>query len=561
MTVQFRKALEGGTAAAFIAAAVAFAFLPAVHGGWLWDDPTGIARNPALRDGAGLARIWSGRAGPDYFPLTSTVQWAQWHLWGDHVEGYHLTNMALHLLGSLLLWRVLARLGVAAAALGGLLFAVHPVAVESVAWISELKNVLSLPLLLLSLLAFMGGEVPVGVRPRRSVALSLALFVLAMLAKSSVAMFPAILLLHAWWLRGRIGRRDLAETAPFFAVSLVLGCATVHLQAARAMAGLPMPTEGLATRLAAAAAAAWFYLSKAVLPIHLLAIYPRWPAGGALTAAGVAGWAGVAAAFAWFWARRSGWGRHAILGFGSFLLNLAPALGLVPMAFLRISRVSDHFAYLGLASLAGLAAAAVGRFRAAAPRPALVACAGILIAACALASRRDAANFTGEEALWRHTLERNPGAWLAENNLCIALANSGRPAEGIAHGQAAVRLQPGFPEAHANLGLALTQAGRPGEAIGQLEEALRLNPDLAGARLGLAVAHNNRGGARARGGRLADAVADFEAARDLEPANAGIRRNLAFALHELGRDREALDQMDEAERLDPGGGLAGHRPR
>jgi tetratricopeptide (TPR) repeat protein len=561
LTDQSRKALEGSTAAAFIAAAVAFAFLPAVHGGWLWDDPSAIAQNPALRDGAGLARIWTGSAGPDYLPLTSTVQWVQWHLWGARVEGYHLTNIALHLLGSLLLCRVLARLGAGAAALGGLLFAVHPLVVESVAWMSELKNVLSLPLLLLALLAFLRGEDSGGAPRRAFTLLSTALFTLAMLAKGSVVMFPAILLLHAWWRRGRIGWRDLAETAPFLAVSLVLGCVTVHFQAARAMARLPIPGEGAAIRIAAAGAGAWFYLWKALVPVGLLPIYPRWTAGAGLVAAGFAGWAAIAAAAAWFWSRRTGWGRHALLGFGSFLLNLAPALGLVPMAFLRISRVSDHFAYLALASVAGLAAAAAGRLRASMPRPILWACAGLLIAACAIASRRDAANFRSEEALWRHTLAGNPGAWLAENNLCIALAGSGRPGEAVAHGRAAVKLEPGFAETHANLGLALTQAGRPAEAIPELEEALRLNPDLAGARLGLAVAHNNRGGMRARSGRVAEAVGDFEAARELDPANAGIRRNLAYALHELGRDREALDQMNEADRLDSAGGLAGRGPR
>ena len=590
--------IRTGVKAAVIAAAGVFAFAPAIRGSWLWDDSSAIGENPVLRDTVGLWKIWSGHAGQDYFPLTTSVQWVQWHLWQGNVAGYHATNIALHILSALLLWRVLRRLGSGAAWLGGLLFAVHPLAVESVAWMSELKNTLSLPPLLLAALAYLNFERARGLSPAGCLsptaptspfnawgwyAASLASFIAAMLCKSSVVMFPIILLLHAWWRRGRVGRRDLAEAAPFFAVSIILGLTTIHFQTARAMAHISLPTEDLATRIGAAGPAAVFYLSKAVLPLNLMPIYPDWSPEGPFLWRALA-WCGIAAGLGVCWAKRASWGRHALFGFGFFLLNLLPVLGIVPMAYLRISRVSDHFAYLPLLGLIGLVAAAAGRWRAAA-RPSLFwTCAVLATAACAGASRNYSRVFESEETLWTYALQLNPKAWLAHNNLGIVFAQSGRFGEAIAHGEEAVRLKPGFAEARSNLGLTLTEARRLPEAIDQLTEAVHLDPDLAGARLNLgrallavgraqeavvqleqvlrlepaspearrnlAVAHNNFGNALARGGSLSEAIAEFQRALQSDPDNGGTHRNLAHALQAMGETREASVQFAEADRLD-----------
>jgi len=603
---------------ATIAGAAGFVFAPVIRGTWLWDDPTAVAENPVLRDPAGLAKIWSGQAGQDYFPLTTSVQWFQWHLWRGDVAGYHLTNLALHIASALLLWGLLAKLGVRLAFLGGLLFAVHPLVVESVAWISELKNTLSLPLLLVAAIAWIEcdrnrglGILPKssrghGLKARATSRLAhasrlpssrlqartpaLLYFTAAMLAKTSVVMFPAVLLLHAWWKRGRIVRRDLLDAAPFFAVSLILGLVTIHFQAGRAMAHLAMPAEGLASRLALAAPAALFYLAKAILPVNLLPIYPAWNLHG-LAPGTILAWGALGAGLAWCWTQRASWGRHALFGLGFFFLNLIPVLGIVPMAYLRISPVSDHFAYMPLVGLVGLVAAGAGLAeserrkvetlkipRVSAFRLSLF----ILVAVLAWQSRGYAKIFRSEESLWTYTLQRNPRAWLAHNNLGIVLAQSGRLDEAIGQAKEAVRLEPDFPEARSNLGLDLTEARRYPEAIAQLEAAVRLRPDLAGAHLNLgrallaagrgrdaigqfeqvlalqpdspaarrnlAVAHNNLGNALARAGRLVDAVAEFKTSLQFDPTNPGTHRNLGYALQALGRDEEAAAQFDAAGR-------------
>jgi len=592
----FSKHIPGGATfvalkAAAIVGAAAFAFSPAIHGSWLWDDPAEIAENPILRDPAGLWKIWSGRAGQDFFPLTTSVRWVQWHLWGDQVAGYHLTNLALHVLSALLLWRLLLKLGAGPAAwLGGLLFAVHPLTVESVAWISELKNVLSLPLLLLAMLAFVAyDEKKVGLggparpfvidnqtvenrnqKPAERAAgrdrpalppylLSVLLFLLSMLAKPSGVMLPGVFLLYAWWRRGRVGTRDLLAVAPFFAISLVLGLVTIHFQTTRAMGNLPMPADTFATRVAMAAAAPLFYLYKVVLPVNLLPIYPRWLAPGLVPWA-LAGWAAIVAGLAWCWTRRATWGRHALFGFGSFLLCLAPVLGIIPMAYLQISRVADHLAYLPLVSLVSLAAAGLSKWHG---RPAHVikentggmpvlpsAFTFVVAALLALSSRHYAANFKSEESLWTYTLQRNPDAWLAQNNLGIVLAKSGRFDEAILHGEQAVRLEPNLAGAHFNLGHALLAAGRVSDAVVQFEETLRLQPDNPEAPKALAVAHNNLANAFARTGRFAEAVGEFGKALSFDPGNAGIHRNLGHALQSTGQLREAATQFGEADRLE-----------
>jgi len=567
-------------AAVVLVVACAWTFAPALHGGWLWDDGAEIPNNPALRTSAGLAAIWLGRTGPDYFPLKSTVQWLEWHAWGAEVSGYHGVNAALHMCGAFLAWKVFSRLGIRAAFFGSVLFAVHPLVVESAAWISELKNVLSLPLVLGAFLCWLRFD---ATGRFGSYAASWLLFVAALLAKTSVVMLPAILLLHALWKRGRVSRRDFARSLPFFAAALALGLATVHFQHTRVMAHFPDRPEGLAIRIAAAGGAILFYVQESVWPAVPLPIYRRW-AFHPLEPWHFLPWIGIAAAFGWFWTQRKGWGRHAFFGFGTFVANLAPVLGLIPMAFLRISRVSDHLAYLPFVSLAGLAGAGVGYGLGSRGKTFTGIIAACILGLLAWRSRAYARMFANETALWTYTLQHNAGAWLAHNNLGINLAMEGNLDRAIEEGLAAVRLRPAYPEARTNLGVTLTQAGRLTEAIEQLQAAVQLDPTLSGAHLDLGrallkshqleqavvqfeAAHqldpqsgdarsdlraslNNLGNSLARDGRTVEAVAEYQRAIAADPNDPGVRRNLGFALHTLGKNADAMAQFEEADRLE-----------
>jgi tetratricopeptide (TPR) repeat protein len=553
-----------------------FVFAPGLRGGWLWDDGEEITQNAVLRDPAGVAKIWFSPTGADYLPFKTTVQWIGWRLWGDSPFGYHALSLALHLLSAFLFWRLLQKLGLRLAWLGGLLFVVHPVAVESVAWISELKNTLSLPLLLLAMLAYLAADEGRAGRPRpaaRSVPptanaqtngyllFSLLLFLLAMLSKASVVMFPVIILLYAWWKRGRIDRTDLASSAPFFAVSLFLGFVTVWFQSHRALlpgAGL---THGLAARLAGAGPALMFYLGKCVCPVGLLPIYPP-EAGAPPSLFPFLRWLALAALVLWLHTRRAESRlssprtieakRAAWFGLGFFALNLLPVLGLVPMAYLDVSRVADHFAYLPLLGILGLATATAGTALDIATRATptarfwLAGGLALLLGALAIGSRRYAANFRSAEALWTYALPRNPTSWAVRYNLANALVQREELPGAIDQYREALRLKPSSGESAYNLATALVHLDRAPEAVPYYEQALSGLP-----RAELPEAHFRYGNVLLQLGRAPEAMAHYEAALQIDPRFAPAESNLGAVLGQMGQSAAALEHLERAAQLDP----------
>ena len=521
-----------------------FAFMPAFHGTWIWDDFAELVHAPEIRDPAGLGKIWFAPEGVDYFPLKTTVQWLQWHLWQEHVLGYHVSNVALHLLSAFLFWHLLRKLGLRLAWLGGLLFAVHPVVVESVAWMAELKNTLSLPPLLLA----MGAYVDYDARRRRAdYRRALLLFVVAMLCKTSVVMLPVVILLYVWWKRGRITKDDLKASAPFFAVSLMLGLVTVWFQHQRAIGEGVILVSGVGARLAGAGLAVAFYVGKCVWPVDLLPIYPRWTVEPPSFLQFLP-WLGIAVGLGWLWAKRATWGRHALFGCGFFLINLAPVLGFITMSYLHIAWVADHFVYLPLLGLIGLATAgaATGIGRLAVPlRPYAIGGAVAVGALLACQSHRYAGIFRDEETFWTYTLQHNPRAWVAHGNLGKAALDLGRVEEAIGHFEAALRLKPDYAAAHYNWGNALVQQRQLPVAVAHYEAALRLMPDYADA-------HINLGNTLVMLGRAVEAAGHYEAALRVTPNNAGAHYNLGKIMARLGRWQEAAERFETALRLNPG---------
>jgi tetratricopeptide (TPR) repeat protein len=559
-----------------------WAYAPAMRGGWIWDDDEEVVSNAVIRDPAGLTKLWRGPTGSDYFPLKTAFQWLEWHAWGDSTLGYHLASLALHVLSALLVWRLLSKLGIRSAWLGGLLFAVHPVAVESVAWIAELKNTLSLPPLLLSMCAYVDYD---SGRDRRSLALSVAWFTASMLCKTSGVMLPVVLLAYVWWRRGRIVWRDLAPVSPFLAVSLALGAVTVWFQRQRAMGGMDLGIGGFWSRLMVSGRALLFYLSKCFVPVGLMPVYPRWNLG-AFSPLQLLPWAVIAALAAWMWRNRAGWGRHALLGAVFFAANLAPVLGLVPMAYSRLSWVADHLAYISLIAVAGLAAAAMdavlkpGRNRAAAWSVAALA-----VAALAGESRGYSAIFADNEAFWTYAASRNPGAWIAQSNLGLILYSKGQVPEAIDRYREALRIDPEADGTHVNLGNALAHSGMPAEAEAEYNAAIRIRPDntdartdlaaldLAAGRYGEAVeqydrilemrpmdpvalrscaeAHYREANGLGNSGRVGDAEAQYREAVRLWPSFVEARANLGLALATQARWGDAIAELKDAVRVKP----------
>ena len=370
-----------------------------------------------------------------------------------------------------------------------------------------------------------------------------------MLSKSLVVTFPLVLLLHAWWRRGRITRRDLRSSAPFFLVSVALGAATLLFEQRAIGVGL-VPVLGPVSRLAVAGRALAFYLQKSVLPVGLLPIYPRWPLA-ARSPWPFLPWLALLGLVAWLWARRATWGRHGLFELGFFLLNLLPVLGFLPMSNQAYAWVADHFAYYALAGRGRRG----GRRRQAAAdrlgsdRAGLILYGSVLAVGAVLAvrSRAYARNFAGQESLWTYTVERNPDAWAAHVNLGNILDQTGRPTGRSRN--IAPRLVPDHVEAHDNLGLALMHAGRPTDAAEQFAISERLRPADA-------VAHANRAAALANLGRWPEAIAEAEAAVRLEPRAAAGHDNLGNILARSNQPAAALAQYGQARQLEPGDAAA-----
>ena len=250
------------------------------------------------------------------------------------------------------MWRLLGKLGVRLAWLGGLLFAIHPVLVESVAWIAELKNTLSLPPFLVAMCAWIDYDEH---GKWTQYCLALGLFLVAMLCKPTMVMFPVVILLYAWWRRRRIGVQDLKASVPFFAVSLALGLTTLWFLH-HAMAPQAVQLGGFLSRAACAGLSLAFYFSKFLLPIGLLPTYPQWTVGRPSLVQFLP-WPILFGVLYLCWANRTSWERHALLGLGFFLLNLAPFVGFRAVAYMSFTWVMDHVLYIPVIGLIGLVAA------------------------------------------------------------------------------------------------------------------------------------------------------------------------------------------------------------
>ncbi len=519
---------------AAIVVAAASIYSPVIRGDWLWDDKAELSQNPEVSGPGGLASIWLEPAHTDYFPLKSTVQWMAWRMFGDQPIGYHVLNIALHGLSGLLVWRLFARLRLPLAWLGGLLFVVHPLAVESVAWVAELKNTLALPPLLLAFSAYLDFDES---GRRRHYLAALLWFLASLLCKTSGVMFPVVLLLHQWWKSGGITGRHLRATIPFFLVSLVLGLVTLHFQHTRAITVANIPMGGPFERIAMAGLAAGFYAWKFVVPLNLVPVYPQWQLAP-VDATDFLPWLGAIVLVVGAWRRRGTWGRHVIFGFGTFVCLLLPVLGFVRMSYMKYSWVADHFVYLPMLGLIGVATAGLGALGAGEPgRRRMGQGVGVAVAVVFLIlSRRHAQVFRDPTALWTYTLRHNPTARAAHNSLGSALQNSGRHVEAVRHFEQAIADDPQFASPHNNLGVSLSALGRPAEAVAQFRAALQLDPNDA-------VARTNLANALAQEGRVEEAIAEYRAALKVQPTLLEARANLANALYLGGRADQALEEL------------------
>lgn len=487
---------------ALLLALTVLVYLPSLRATYVWDDDDYLINNPTLREFRGLVRIWTEpRASPQYYPLVFSTFWVEYHLWGLWYPGYHAVNALLHALNALLLWRLLRRMEVPGAWLAAAVFAVHPVHVESVAWITERKNVLSAAFYFAALLTYLrfaplveSGMAARGAR--RWYALALVLYVAALGSKTVTCSLPVALLLLYWWKRGGLEWRDVRPLVPFFAVGLYLGLQTAWLEKYHVgTIWLRWDISPLG-RCLIAGRALWFYAGKLAWPSPLIFIYPRWQIDTGAWWQYVYPLAALVTLLA-LWMARHRIGRGPFASVAFFALTLFPALGFIDTAPMRYSFVADHFQYLAsvglIALFAALGAIAARRLRAGRRWPRTLVNGALLLVLGTLTARQCVA-YGSRWTLWTDTLAKDPSCWMARNNLGMLLIEQGCPDEAEQQFVAAIRDNPDdCAEALVNLGCLLQWRGKADAAEAHFRRALVHSPTFWPANFNLGLIASRRG--------------------------------------------------------------------
>ena len=519
------------------------AYQPAWHGGLLWDDAAHVG-GPELRTLDGLRRIWFvPRTTQQYYPLLHTSYWLQQRLWGDSPTGYHLVNLLLHIGCVVLVLKILRYLRIPGAELAAIIFALHPVNVETVAWISERKNTLSGLFGLAATFSYLNFDEN---RSRRTYAFAIGLFVLGLLSKTAIVTLPLAWLVILWWKRGAISwRRDAVPVIPFLLLSAAAGLMTWWIEYDNIGYKASTLAFSLVDRCLIAGRAFWFQLGKVLWPSNLMFVYPRWEINAAvgwqyLFPLAVLGLLGI------LWSLRR-WSRAPLAGVLIYIFMLLPTLGFLNQFFFIYSFVSDHWQYLAClgiitpcASGIVLLAGQLKSWQAWLERGTILLLPGVLF----LLTWQQSRMYTDAETLFRTTIARNPGCWMAYNNLGNTLYEANRIPEAMDLFKQALQINPDNGAAYYNLGNALAQTGRTSEAIDQYKQALRIIPNYA-------KAHNNLGNALALTGQTSEAIDQYGQALRINPNYADAHSNLGAALGQMGRISEAIEQLKAALRINP----------
>src|SRR6516165_3447055 len=516
--------------AVVLAAVTIFAYRPAWHGGFLWDDDAYIINNELLTTPDGWQRIWFSLDSPSqYFPFTYSTFRLEHALWGLNTTGYHWVNLLLHVGNALLVWAVLARLKVPGSWLAAAIFALHPVQVESVAWITERKNVLMGFFFLLTLLAWIAFA---DERTRRRwifYCLALICYVLALSAKATACTLPAALFLILWLQKRPITMGRLIQIVPFIVLGVGMGLLALwweryHQGTNRDVFTFLGPIE----RILVASRAVWFYLSKLFWPSNLTFIYPRWNISPAHVVDYIWLLAGVAAGVAIYFLRRYV-GRSVEVAAAFFVAMLIPVLGFIMLFTFRYTFVADHYQYLACIGPIALAGAGIVTLsdRFTHYRAVIVSAALLVVASFGTLTWRQAATYSDIETLWRTTLARNPECWMAHTNVGLVLFQKGQINDAIAHYRSALQIQPDWWDAEYNLGTALSAKGEVDEAILHSEKAVAMRPTDPDAQVALANLLFQKG-------RIDEAIAHYQKAITARPNDFMASYGLGHALLEKG---------------------------
>jgi protein O-mannosyl-transferase len=535
--------LAPGLGLSVVLLATIAAYWPSRYGEIIWDDDVNLL-NRAVCTSGGLYRIWfEPGATEQYYPVLYSAFWLEHKLWGDAVLGYHVVNVLCHSISVVLLYAILRRLQVAGAFLAAAIFALHPVMVESVAWMTEQRNTLSTVFYLLSMLVYLGFDES---RRMSCYFAALGLFIVALLSKTVTTTLPVALLIIFWWQRGRLSwKRDVLPLVPFFAASLAAGVMTAWVEWTFVGASGAQFELSFVERFLIAGRALWFYLAKLMWPSNLIFVYPRWIVDPSQWWQWIYPLAALAVTAA-LWSLRKRW-RSPLAAWLFYCATLFPVLGFLNMSYFLYSYVADHLQYLPSLGVFTFVAALTAQGIARLPRIAQgISFAAVLafVAALALLSGRQSLTFANREGLYQTTIDRNPDCWMAYTNMAADDLFSGKIPEATAHLERSLQLNPENIAAWSNYGVALMSAGRLTESANALQRALAIKPDYQNALSNLGLVY-------AQMGHRDEAIDCFQRVLRRHPEFADARIGFAGFLYNLGRVPEAVEQFRLALQYQP----------
>ena len=556
-----------------IVAGAMIAYVPAMRGGFVWNDNSYVHKNRLLSEptAANLGKIWTIREvsradgaqyyssyTEQYYPMVFTSFWIEANIWGNqNPTGFHVVNVLLHIANALLVWLICRRLGIGWGWLAGAIFALHPMAVESVAWITERKNVLSGLFYLLAMLSYLRFE-----RERRwwFYVAAMLCFVLGLLSKTVVCTLPAVLVVILWAKNKKFVWAELGRLVPFFAIGAVLGLFTAYLEKNSVGAVGAEWQIAFWQRFIIAGKAVFFYAGKLLWPTKLSFIYPRWEPS-AFSPLGLVWPVAVAVLGAVLWWFREAIGQWAFAVWACFVITLLPALGFVDVYPFRFSFVADHFAYLGsiyfVVMCVWLIHAAAERVRGEGSETAKTPTVGAMVVCVLLLvlgglTYVQAGSFKDMKTLWEDTTEKNPKAWMAWNNLGEIYV---KKKDFIAAGECfkqAIAARANYAVGHCNYGQVLAIQGDFEGAIEHLLLAIK-------SREGYVLAHLKLANMYAQLRRYELAIAEYEttirlaekSALGLDERNRRVEAliKLAGVYAETGRYAKAAEHMERAIEL------------
>jgi tetratricopeptide (TPR) repeat protein len=567
-TLVDRSKLSLSAAAIALLGMLVISYLPALRGGFIWDDDDYVLNNWTLRSVPGLEAMWVHPTSlPQWYPMVHTTFWVEYHLYGLHPLGYKIDNLLLHFANSVLLWIILRKLKIPGAWLAAAVFALHPMNVESAAWITERKNTLSLFFYLAAMLAYLKfsrvATRPVEEAGRVATRLnwylaSLFLFILALLSKTVACSLPVGILLILYYRNGRITRRQWVAMIPFFIIGAGLAWVTAHIEATQVGANGPEWNLSVVQRCLIAGHALWFYAWQLFWPTKLAFIYPKWQ----INTHSLLQWIYpigflIVLGSSWFYRKRIG--RGAFVGIMFYAAAIFPALGFINVYPMRYSYVADHFQYLAGIGLIVLFVAAMERYAEVMdPKDDLSAMQKWtwhivsvdipFVLPLMLLTYTQALAYQSNATLWGDTLIKNPNSWMAHLNMGHVYVEQGDGRSGMREYQEAEKLAPDVPDPHYNVGYRLDVNGDHAGALAEFKRAIALDPKFV-------MAYYGEGNALRQMGKLTDAVQAYTQAVTVQPSYTDAWYNMGFTdelLHDTAAAQAAYERALQINPAYPG---------